>query len=89
MKNRNGGKPTKFMIQSSSYAIYCTSYYGPIFGRGYEIEIYNDCNQNEYSYINCMGTYGCKENSIFVGNNKSKGEVCFRVLDYEVYHINK
>ena len=38
------------MVASPSYAIYKSSSYGPMFGRGHDIYIANNANSNTYSY---------------------------------------
>ena len=50
--NKEGLAPFKSMVQGSksSKAIYHGSSYGPTFGRGHDIRIADDANQNTFSY---------------------------------------
>ncbi|XP_015749123.1 PREDICTED: uncharacterized protein LOC107328890 isoform X2 [Acropora digitifera] len=57
--NINGFSPVKLQIKSGkqSYAIYRCSNYGPTFGHGYDIRIYNNAATNRYSYTGCGSSY--------------------------------
>ena len=40
-----------------TYAIYCNSNYGPTFGRGHDIHVSDNSDQNMGSYVRCVGQY--------------------------------
>jgi len=45
------------MVTRPSNAIYRRSSYGPTFGGGHDIRIYNNANSNTYSYTNFGHSY--------------------------------
>ena len=57
--NINGYAPVKVNIKSSrdSKAIYTCSRYGPTFGNGHDLHIYNNAASNRNSYTYCGYTY--------------------------------
>ncbi len=72
--------------EESDKAIYCSSYYGPIFGNN-DICIDDNCTEENSCYINNDGTrgYDCHsqyKSSLFVDKDK------FSVLDYEVFALD-
>ena len=48
-------KLTQYRYQQ--YAMYTCSSYGPTFGWGHDIRIYDDAVNNQYSYTECGQTY--------------------------------
>ena len=80
--------------KESKYAIDCDPSCGPDFydgrGRGPDIYISGNCNNNNYSYINNDGTrgYDCHPEykmSLFVHTNDPDKQNNFKVSDYEVF----
>ena len=56
--NVKGYNPVKLtQYQNQHYAMYRCSSYGPIFGWGHDIIIYDDAVNNQHSYTRCGGTY--------------------------------
>ena len=59
--NKPGWAPVKLpqtgKYSSSRYSIYCGSRYGPVFGGGGDIRIYNYASSNSNSYSNLGYTY--------------------------------
>ena len=57
--NINGYAPVKLQIKSGhkQYAIYRSSSYGPSFGRGRDIHIWNNAASYRRSYTYCGSTY--------------------------------
>ena len=94
MKNPHGIEPSKFMKKKdSNIAIYCGTGYGPIFGSGHDIWIYNNCNDNggytNFGYGN--GSYECNSDltsSLFVNTAGPDQTNYFKVSDYEVFTYN-
>ena len=66
-------------------AIYDNGSYGPTFGNGFDLAIYNGCKGNSSSYCNSNYSYGFYNsyNLINPGNQSTS----FQVADYEVYLI--
>ena len=50
LRNKEGLGPFKSMVARPSVAIYRYSGYGPTFGDGHDIRIYNNANSNTGSY---------------------------------------
>ena len=92
LKNRHGIEPSKFMKKKDSEeAIYCDPYYGPMFGSGEDIGIFDNCNDEggwtNYGY----GSYECKNSlkkSLFVNTAGPDQQNNFKVSDYEVFTYN-
>ena len=84
LKNHLGTIPTRFMIKDASKAIYCFDNLGPLFGSD-DIHINNKCNQQEKNSIDCKGTYGLQDSSLFVNTAEPENKNTFTVLDYEVF----
>ena len=57
LRNKEGLGPFKSMVTRPSRAIYRSSSYGPIFGGGHDIKIYNNANSNTHSYTNFGVSY--------------------------------
>lgn len=45
------------MIKTPRFAIFNDAYYGPTFGRGYDIQIENYANKHRYSYTEFGNAY--------------------------------
>jgi len=56
LRNKEGLGPFKSMVTNPAYAIYRSSSYGPIFGRGHDIFVTNNANSNTNSYTD-FGQY--------------------------------
>ena len=56
--NVKGYNPVKLtQYQNQQYAMYTCSSYGPTFGLGHDIHIYDDAPNNQRSYTRCGDTY--------------------------------
>ena len=68
--------------QFENNAVYRNNSYGPTFGGGYDINLYNQCKSNKNSY--------CSKSSYNTGNNNVlgiNGSTYFQVSNYEVYQV--
>jgi len=68
--------------QFENNAVYRNNSYGPTFGGGYDINLYNQCKSNKNSY--------CSKSSYNTGNNNVlgiNGSTSFQVSNYEVYQV--
>lgn len=51
-------KQTKYpIIKDFQYAICCNPYYGPVFGGGHTICVYENSNQTNSNYVRAGGSY--------------------------------
>ena len=69
-------------------AICCNPGYGPIFGSGRDIGIYDKCNERGGWTNNGAGSYECHpkyRSSLFVGTGGANESNSFKVSDYEVF----
>ena len=56
--NVKGYNPVKLtQYRNQQYAMYTCSYYGPTFGSGFDIHIYDDAVNNQHSFTECGQTY--------------------------------
>jgi hypothetical protein len=85
LKNPHNIAARKFALSNSSYAIYCPSSYGPIFGNSHDIYVANDCNATNSGdthigngYANDTGINGVQ---VFTG------EQYFTAKEVEVFTI--
>jgi hypothetical protein len=85
MKNPRNSVPRKFGMSSSSNAIYCSGSYGPRFGSGNDIVVFNGCNANNSSYTNLGGAY--VNDTGIAGYQVFTGEQHFTVKEIEVFTI--
>jgi len=73
--------------RSQNDAIYCSSNYGPTFGRGHDLYIASDCNRNDNSYSYLGYTY--RHTKYAQGSNEARtlfaGSLNFKVNEIEVY----
>ena len=97
LKNPHGVEPTRFMKKKKSNAIWCISYFGPIFGSSNADILINDkCDvERSYTYYRSDDSYDCHfeyhpkyENSLFVNTAGPKEANKFKVMDYEVYSFD-
>jgi hypothetical protein len=81
---------SRHMIKLPKYAIYCGKAHGPIFGKGYDIYISNNCNVNNNSFCNLGNSYSLN-NTAKCESIESKsylaGNVNFKVIELEVFQI--
>ncbi len=75
----------KFKVTNTTYSIHCCSSYGPIFGNGCDIAIYDNSNSNNSSYSN-FGTAYSKE-EIQDPKNYLAGSYNFTLKRMEVYQV--
>ena len=93
LKNLHGIEPSKFMKKKdNNKAIACGPRYGPVFGYGNDICIYDNCN-NEQGGWTCygVGSYECNNSlkcSLFVKTAGPDQKNFFKVSDYEVFTYN-
>ena len=95
MKNRHGIEPSKFMKKKdNNKALYCDPYYGPMFGSGEDIGIFDNCNDDTGGWTNYgdgYGSYECSsplKRSLFVNTAGPDEWNFFKVSDYEVFTYN-
>ena len=96
MKNVHRVEPTRFMKRKESrYAIECYPNHGPIFGDGWDRDLFigDHCNQENSCFIQNNGERGYEchpeyKSSLFVNTAGPDEENYFSVLDYEVYTHN-
>jgi hypothetical protein len=85
VKNPHNIEFKSFVVQSSSYAIYCNGGHGPTFGNGYDIYVATNCNANNSSSTRLGCAYpnvtDIGERQIFTGQQN------FMVKEIEVFTI--
>ena len=80
--------------KDNKYAIRCNPNNGPIFGYGFDICIYDNCNRDNggwTGYGNSDSSYECKSSlkrSLFVNTAGPDELNFFKVSDYEVFTYN-
>lgn len=74
----------KFDLIEEEYAIYCFPKFGPVFGKGKDLEILEDCNNNENSASGIGNSYMIPFN---ITGKDIFGDEKYFVVDYEVYSI--
>ena len=84
--NKEGLAPFKSMCSESSYAIYRGSSYGPTFGRGYDIYIADNANQNTDSNTNFGVSYSLP-NGVTYPSPILAGTYSFPPDDVEVFYL--
>ena len=89
LTNIYGINPIKFLLQDNndSCAIYDHSCYGPIFGSGHDLYVYNDFNNGICSGFPCtyQDSIG-KGKSIFTGDTNNN-TTNFKVKEIEVFKL--
>ena len=93
LKNLHGIEPSKFMKKDNKYAIRCIPSYGPRFGSGTDIGIYDNCNDKGgwTNFGNSDSSYECNNSyrrSLFVNTAGPDKPNHFKVSDYEVFTYN-
>ncbi|KAK8792769.1 hypothetical protein WA158_004933 [Blastocystis sp. Blastoise] len=82
--------PSRYNIADPEKAIYNSASFGPIFGAGGCIAIYDECNKNSLSYCT-SNSYSVKEtpqrSSLFVNTAGKDSRNTFIVDDIEVYGL--
>jgi hypothetical protein len=84
-KNARNSDARSFPLVNSSSAIWCNSSYGPIFGNGHDIIVYDNCNENTNSYTNLGNAY--RNDTGLNGQEVFTGEYNFQVKEIEVFTI--
>ena len=88
--NINGYAPVKLQIKSGrkQYAIYRRSSYGPTFGAGRDIYIWNNAASNRLSYTYCSSTYHLppEYSSSYSSCTFYAGSYKFTPTDIEVFY---
>ena len=80
--------------KDSNIAIYCYPRYGPLFGNGCDIGIYDNCNSDYGGSTNFGNSYSSYEydssyrKSLFVNTAGPDETNDFKVSDYEVFTYN-
>ncbi|KAK8811553.1 hypothetical protein WA158_003287 [Blastocystis sp. Blastoise] len=92
LSNEHDISPTKYDFVSSNteYGIGCNSSFGPRFGHGCDIAIYNHCHTNNRSYSHALSFAQVntpQKNTLFVNYLDEKNQNHFVVDDYEVWGI--
>jgi hypothetical protein len=82
---RNSDPRSFSLVNSSSYAIYCHSSYGPTFGNGHDIYVADDCNKNTNSGTYLGSSY--RNDTGLNGNQVFTGEQQFQVKEIEIFSI--
>jgi len=83
LKNKHNIKPTKYICNYPQYGIYDNSSYGPCFGGGFDICIYDKANTSTSNYTNFPHSY---TDSTGVGR-ETLTTYNFTVRDYEVFNF--
>jgi len=75
----------KYNLKSDrkQYAIFNHSPYGPVFGYGFDLILWSDCDKNSSSYADIGDTYESESCSAFTGGSNEH----FSVVEYEVYGV--
>ena len=81
--NLSNNKKFELIDQIDTNAILKSNSYGPVFGGGYDICLYNSCKSNNSSYCNNGGSYDSGDSNIL----GDKGTTNFQVSSYEVYQV--
>ena len=90
MKNSHNIPPSKFICSNAANSIYCDSNYGPVFGGGNDICIYNQSNTHNsgssfpHSYTDTTG----KGDTLFAGQ-RTFMTLEIEVLDLIEFHFFK
>jgi hypothetical protein len=86
LKNPHNIPTRRFALKAEEkhHALWCESGFGPSFGNGGDIRVFNNCNANT-SYTSPGGTYindtGLKGNIVFTGSED------FQVKEIEAFEI--
>jgi len=84
LRNPFGIQPTKYILKSPQYAIYCEDQFGPTFGNGFDMNVFSDSNLSSRSYFNFPYTY---EDSTGRGFSTFTGSSNFQTEEIEVFAV--
>ncbi|KAK8789924.1 hypothetical protein WA158_006704 [Blastocystis sp. Blastoise] len=89
LSNEHNILPTKYeyINNDKDSGIYCNSSYGPTFGQPSDIEIHDNCHNNNDSYClarDCSESSTPQKSSLFVNTDDANSKNNFIVEDYEV-----
>jgi hypothetical protein len=86
IKNQHNLSARIFGQKEADYAIYNTGGYGPIFGRGHDLYVCNECQTSKSSYTNLGSSYnndtGLSSTVVFTGGQ------CFQAKEVEVFEVS-
>ncbi|KAK8791087.1 hypothetical protein WA158_005718 [Blastocystis sp. Blastoise] len=89
LSNEHNIAPTQYGHNNEGRGIYCDSNYGPTFGIGCDIGIYDCCHSTDKKAWNHLKSFTSvntpQKNSLFVNTNDPDDYNYFRVEDYEVW----
>jgi hypothetical protein len=81
-------KQTKYpIVKTYEYAIYCHSSYGPIFGDGHTILVYDNSNSNTSSYVQVNNAYNIPAAANGNRSILTDGNPNFQTTEIEVYLV--
>ena len=86
LRNKEGLSPFKSMVKIPRYAIFRRSNYGPTFGGGHNIRIYDHANSNTHSYTN-FGYYYSVPDGVKDRRTILAGTYRFTLDDWEVFYL--
>ena len=79
----------KMNVTIPDYATYCYPSYGPTFGGGFDLLIYDNCHMNTNSYSNLGYTYKLPTGYVYNTDQAKRllaGTRNFKVDEYEVFY---
>ena len=86
LNNIKGYNPVKLtQYRNQQHAMYTCSSYGPTFGSGFDIYIYDDAVNNQHSYTECGQTYSNPTGYSGVNCGFFTGSYYFTPSDIEVF----
>jgi hypothetical protein len=85
IKDSRNSAPRSFPLANSSKAIYCHSLYGPTFGSGHDLLVYDGCSENTTSYTSLGSAY--RNDTGLNGNQVFTGEYNFQVKEIEIFSV--
>lgn len=74
------------MVKTPKYAIYKDSFFGPTFGRGYDIQIDNKADLHRYSYTEFGNAYEVPS-GVLNRHTVLAGSYNFSPTEYEVFYL--
>jgi hypothetical protein len=85
LKNLHNLPPRIFKQQRENYAILCNSSYGPVFGNGHTLSVWDQCHTSNSSYSNFGSAY--PNDTGIAGNQVLAGTQHFTVEEIEVFEV--
>ena len=77
-------------IKNNEFSLYLTKNYGPVFGKGYDLCVKDDCNKGFTNYCRLGNSYMGPAGMDTVDNyNYFGGSEYFAIEEYEVFHIKE